>query len=110
MIFDHPEDGQTPLTPEIAVDRALAMIRRPIRIAYPTSLAIGIWLYGLHTKALFPLMVAFVGCWLYWSYLIPRWRRWAAAKGLDPARLQQVGERRRLLWPRGSWLEKTEFR
>src|SRR5690349_11418161 len=110
MTFDRPQDAQYPVSAEIAVERAQQMVRRPIRIAYPASLLLGAWLFGLGLKTFTFFPIAFVGCWLYWSYLIPRWRRWAAAQGIDPDRLQAIGEQQNLIWRRGSLLEKTEFR
>ena len=85
------------------------MVRLPIRIAYPASVALGAWVFGLGLRAFTFFPIAFVGCWLHWSYMMPRWRRWAASKGVDPDRLQEVGEQHHLVWRRGSLLEKTEF-
>jgi len=48
--------------------------------------------------------------WLWWSYTVPRWRDWAIRNGNDAARLQKFAVRTGLTWPRGSLLEKTEFR
>jgi hypothetical protein len=48
--------------------------------------------------------------WLWWSYNVPRWRAWALAQGADAAELQEQAVRSGLVWPRGSILEKTEFR
>lgn len=110
MSFDRPEDLQYPVTAEIAVDRVQRMVRLPIRVSYPVATAIGGFTYGFRFKALVFLPIAMAGCWLYWSWLMPQWRRWAAGKGIDPALLQEVGEKRNLLWRKGSLLEKTEFR
>lgn len=54
-----------------------------------------------------------VGCgigWLWWSFAIPRWRRWALRRGVPPAELQKWGVLTFLVWPRGWIFEKTEFR
>ena len=110
MTFDHPTDATYPVTAAIAVDRAQAMVRRPISISYPISIVLGVWVFGLGFRSLSFFPFAFVGCWLYWSYLIPRWRRWAVSIGIDPEELQRIGEAKHLIWRRGSWLEKTEFR
>jgi hypothetical protein len=54
-----------------------------------------------------------VGClfgWLWWSATIPRWREWVKSINGDEEQTQQLAERTLLVWPRGWFLEKTEFR
>lgn len=65
--------------------------------------------------ALFPemsmVLLAGIGSalgWPWWSSMVPRWWRWALAKGVDPYDLQAAGEAAQLLWPRDSLLAKTE--
>jgi len=53
--------------------------------------------------------MGFVVAWLWWSLSVPRWRIWALARGADPERLQQLGQRMGVVWPRGSFFEKTEL-
>src|SRR5205814_2924010 len=48
--------------------------------------------------------------WVWWSFMVPRWRNWAHSRGVDPARLQKIATRTGLTWPQGSLLERTEFR
>lgn len=55
------------------------------------------------------IVIALLPAWLWWSFVIPRWRRWALAGGADPDRLQRLGVRTLLLWPKGSFLARTEF-
>jgi hypothetical protein len=47
--------------------------------------------------------------WPWWSVSVPRWRRWALAKGVDAEQLQKWGVRTGLVWPKGWIPEKTEF-
>lgn len=47
--------------------------------------------------------------WPWWSAAVPRWWNWALSHGLDPYELQRKGEASQLLWPRDSFLAKTEF-
>lgn len=47
--------------------------------------------------------------WPYWSAMVPRWWRWALARGLDPYDLQRAAEDAQLVWPRDSLLARTEF-
>lgn len=67
---------------------------------YPESVALG----------LFP--VAFLVAWLIWSYLAPRWRLWALQHVNDATgpMVQHAAAEWRLLWPTGSFLERTELR
>jgi hypothetical protein len=70
------------------------------RQAYGTSLPIG-WVVGL-----------FAGCavaWLWWSWSVPRWRRWALGQGAAPDQLQRLAAATLLVWPKGSIFERTEF-
>jgi hypothetical protein len=53
---------------------------------------------------------AFGLAWLWWAFTVPRWRRWAIARGVEPAALQRIGQRTGLLWRKGTWMSKTEFR
>jgi hypothetical protein len=39
--------------------------------------------------------------WVWWSFTVPRWRDWAYAHGIDPARLQKLAVRIGLTWPKG---------
>jgi hypothetical protein len=54
-----------------------------------------------------------LGCavaWLWWSCAIPWWRQWAHRRGADRDAVQRLGVRTGLVWPKGSFLERTEFR
>ncbi len=55
-------------------------------------------------------VVGFVLAWLWWSFAVPRWRRWALRHGAQPDRLQKLGAMTGLVWPKGSVFEKTEFK
>ena len=48
--------------------------------------------------------------WLWWSFMVPRWRDWVIDRGLRPEDVQSTAVRTGLLWPRGSFPERTEFR
>jgi O-antigen/teichoic acid export membrane protein len=48
--------------------------------------------------------------WLWWAFTVPRWRRWAIARGAETAALQRLGQRTGLLWREGTWMSRTEFR
>jgi hypothetical protein len=48
--------------------------------------------------------------WLWWSFTVPRWRRWALKSGAPKDELQTWGVLTGLVWPKGSIFEKTEFK
>ncbi|MBV8757600.1 MAG: hypothetical protein JO257_10005 [Deltaproteobacteria bacterium] len=48
--------------------------------------------------------------WLAWSFLVPRWRDWVEDQGLAPDDVYPLALRSYLVWPRGSFIERTEFR
>jgi hypothetical protein len=48
--------------------------------------------------------------WLWWSFAIARWRDWVESVGLRSDDVQDLAVQTWLVWPRGSWLERTEFR
>ena len=48
--------------------------------------------------------------WLWWSFSVPRWRKWALRNGVPEDKLQKWGVSTGLVWPKGSVFEKTEFR
>ena len=56
------------------------------------------------------LIVGFALGWAWWSYTVPRWRRWALRRGAQPARLQRWAVAVGLTWPKGWIFEKTESR
>jgi len=55
-------------------------------------------------------IVVFVLAWLWWSYIVPRWRQWAIKKGAPADKLHQAAVATGLEWPKGWIFEKTEFR
>jgi len=72
------------------------------------------WLLGYVWKgpgwAMIGLLLGVIPAWLFWSISVPRWREWAKRRGADEERIQFLGQRSGLVWPKGSILEKTEFR
>jgi cation transport ATPase len=56
------------------------------------------------------LLVGFVLAWLWWSFAVPRWRRWALRHGAPAEELQTLAVTTGLVWSKGSVFEKTEFK
>lgn len=50
-----------------------------------------------------------VAGWLVWSIRVPRWRLWAYRQVDDLDELRRVAVERQLIWPKGSFFEKTEI-
>lgn len=81
---------------------------------------LGIWLGGVAIGALAlksPIAIlasflfGFISGWLWWSYTVPRWRKWALQQpGVSPDELQAAAEVALLVWPKGHFFEKTEFK
>ena len=54
------------------------------------------------------LIAGFSLGWAWWSYTIPRWRRWALNRGVPADRLRRWAVAVGLTWPRGWVFERTE--
>jgi hypothetical protein len=55
-------------------------------------------------------LVGLVFAWLWSSFFVPRWRRWALRRGAPPDRLYKLASATLLVDRKGSFLEKTEFK
>ena len=56
------------------------------------------------------LAAGFVLAWLWWTLAVPRWRVWAYERVGDIGELKQQAVMGGLLWPDGSFFERTEIR
>ena len=57
------------------------------------------------------LAVAGLVCgWSTWSVLVPRWRLWAYQRVDDVPALLEEAAQRQVIWPKGSFFERTEYR
>jgi hypothetical protein len=56
------------------------------------------------------LVVTFILMWLWWSFMITRWRIWAFTNVRNVHELREKAVNRKLIWPDGMWFEKTEIR
>ncbi|MDJ1506073.1 hypothetical protein [Xanthocytophaga agilis] len=102
----------------ITVDEAIAKGHRMVN--YPAVGiivgTIGITCY-LGTQAILPwwvfplgFILALVLGWLYWSIMITKWRLWAFENVRNVHELKKRAIREKLIWPDGSFYEKTEIR
>jgi hypothetical protein len=97
------------LTPERAVRIGQLVVNLPVVMIIGSvgvcALRFGGPVWGLAGVFLSP----FLG-WIWWSFSVPRWREWAKEKGADEEVTQTIAVQRGLVWPRGHFFEKTEFR
>jgi len=110
--FDRGTDSTNPVSVYEAVERGQALVNRPVKMIMAGVGAIGAFLLfvlDLGPVGFFVMLSAPFVAWIWWSYAAPRWRHWALTRGADPDNLQKAAERARLLWPRGHFLERTEF-
>jgi hypothetical protein len=107
--FDAGLNPAEPLNARRAVQRGSLLINGPVSVIMAAGFLTGALVFGNSPLALVPGAAGFVAAWLWWSYATPRWRRWALRRGVDPEQLQRLAEFK-LVWPKGWFLEKTEFR
>lgn len=58
----------------------------------------------------FVLPLSFVAAWGWWSFSVPRWRLWAYERVESTSEVDQKALTAGLVWPRGSFLERTEIK
>lgn len=56
------------------------------------------------------MIIGFVLAWIWWSFTVPRWRRWALKQAVPADKLQKWAVSSGLTWPKDSIFEKTEFK
>ena len=56
------------------------------------------------------LPLSFAAAWGWWSFAVPRWRLWAYERVESTSEVHQKAVAAGLLWPRGSFLERTEIK
>ena len=110
--FDKGTGPQNPISTQAAIDRGVAIVVQPVYWIFSALIFVGVLVGMLARRPLLGSVIVLAGFvlgWLWWSYSVPRWRRWALGRGADPDELQRMGEEKKLVWPRGHILEKTEF-
>lgn len=103
---------------DVSVDEAIAKGKR--MVIYPvwtifivvTSIS-----FFLLSREIIPLWVCGVGflvslllSWLYWGYMVTKWRLWAFENVQNVHELEKRAEQESIIWGRGGIFEKTEFR
>ena len=101
--------SESALTPYRAVLLGHLVVNLPVVTIMGLAYLITYLLKG-PTWAPIAVFLAVIPAWLWWSFMVPRWREWAKRRGADEEQTQYLGQRSGLVWPRGSIFEKTEFR
>lgn len=101
------------LEPNITPARAVAfghlIVNAPVLAIIGLTYVVGRILLG-SAKAILCLFLGILLAWVWWSAMVPRWREWARNQGVDEDRTQHLAQITGLVWPKGSFFEKTEFR
>jgi len=58
----------------------------------------------------FGIVLSILGAWFYWSAMITKWRIFAFGNCRNVHELKRRAINEKLIWPDGSWFEKTEIR
>jgi hypothetical protein len=98
------------MTPAQAVRRGHRMVSVPALGVMGISALLGWLLTDKVAGALLGVVVSVVPAWLWWSYAIPRWRDWLDDVGVAEASVYDLAVKSGLAFPRGFFLEATEFR
>jgi hypothetical protein len=100
-------DMQRTLSPVLAVVVGWLVVNVPVIAIFLCS-ALFAAQSDLNIKL--SLLIAFVAAWTWWSLVLPRWRLWAYERVPSTGALQKWALAVGLVWPRGSFLERTEIK
>ncbi len=102
------------ITVDNAIKQGHKMVNYPILIFMSGTTVICFYLdkNKLSPEWMFPfgLTLSFILSWLYWSFVITKWRLWAFKHVDDPYALKRRAIQEKLIWKDGSVFEKTEIR
>jgi hypothetical protein len=109
-LTNRPEEpSRSTLTPGKAVFLGHLLVNAPVVVIVSVWSMVGYILRGMPVALLY-LFIGALLAWLWWSATVPRWRRWAKRRGADEERTQRLAQQTGLVWPKGFFLEKSEFR
>jgi hypothetical protein len=100
--------GPAPLTAGRAVLLGHLLVTGPLLIIFAVFYVAG-RILAPHSLLWF-LLAGFIAAFLWRSFTVPRWRRWALKRGAPPDQMQNLAAATGLVWPKGSVFEKLEFR
>jgi hypothetical protein len=106
-----PQPSQpSPLSISNAILIGQLVINVPVTVILLAGYWIGLKFTPIHWITLLVWLIGFVLAWFWWSFSLPRWRRWAVAKGVPADKLHTAAVKAFLEWPTGWIFEKTEFK
>ncbi|WGM46380.1 hypothetical protein KOAAANKH_01248 [Brevundimonas sp. NIBR10] len=80
----------------------------------PAIVGVVFWLLGMQDIggliALIVIVPSWIGAWIAWSILTPRWRIWAYERVENLDELKGHAVAAGVIWPEGHFLERTEIR
>jgi hypothetical protein len=85
------------------------MVTLPVLVSILAAGVTGSGLFG-PTGAIVGVLAGSMVAWVWWSWSVPKWRRWALSRGAPADRLQRLAAMTLLVWPKGWIFERTEFR
>jgi len=77
-------------------------------VSFPMIPPLPKWAFFL--VLIIPVIIGTAAGWLWWSFSVPHWRRWALQNGAPEDKLQKWAVITGLVWPKGWIFEKTEFK
>ncbi len=102
------------LTVKEAIARGNRMVNYPVYAIMALSYCISIYLIYLEILPVWfigpTILIGFLSGWLYWSFMITKWRLWAFENVRNVHELEKRAVIEKLIWPANSFFEKTEIR
>ena len=104
----------TEVTVEAAMKRGMYVLKvAPLLVMLLSFIGVGVLSNALRPPGwLIASMVvmSFLTGWLTWSLLVTHWRIWALQRVRNTHELLDTAVAEKLIWPKGSWFERTEIR
>lgn len=97
-----------------AISRGQLMVNLPVMLCFTVFAVVGIlssnkeWIPESYILLFFP--ASFLSAWIIWSIMITKWRIWAFTHVANVRELEKKAVSAKLIWRRGSILERTEIR
>lgn len=102
------------LTVKEAIARGKRMVNYPVYAIMALGYCIPIFLIYIGILPLWSILpgifIGFLSGWLYWSFMITKWRLWAFENVRNVHELEKRAVLANLIWPANSFFEKTEIR
>jgi hypothetical protein len=102
------------ITPSKAIARGQVMVNLPV---FFIMMAVMVLLWYLAVTDLIPFafgpasfLIGPLVAWVFWSYMITKWRIWAYSRVSDIQELKNQAVDAGLIWKDGSFFERTEIR